>query len=213
MLRNEESREREFHRSAEIGKDNQICISGIRRWCKNVEVEQESWGLYAEMTGLPIGFHTIGCPYVDSEIGGTYLRGITSDFLNQHCAGCPHHIPNGDVSWGQEIIDEHIAQKEQAQRLSDETNYRIQKLRVELRSQSAEIADQESVEARSVLPYLEAMFSESEAERDEASNSIRQAASELNYSLSKRRSSSPHWLGHRNIQRQCYLSVSSLALS
>ncbi len=177
MLRNEESWERDLHRSVEIGKDNQICISSMRHWCKNVEIEQESWGMYAEITDLPIGFHTVGCPYVDSTIGGMNLRGITSNFLNQHCAGCPHHAPNGDVSWGQEIIDAQITRTAQAQRLSDETNYRIQKLREELRDKSAGMADQESTEARSVLAYIEALFSESETERDEASNSIRQAAS------------------------------------
>ena len=177
MLRDEESRRREFHRAVEIGQDNRICISGMRRWCKNVEVEPKSWGLYAEMTGLPIGSHTVGCPYVDSQIEGMNLRWIVSNFLNKHCAGCPHHTPNGDVSWGQEIIDEHMAQTEQEQRLSDETNHRIQELRAELRAKSAGMVDQESVEARSVLAYLEAVFSESEAERNEASNSIRQAAS------------------------------------
>lgn len=105
------------------------------------------------------------------------LRWIVSDFLNEHCAGCPHHTPNGAASWGQQIIDEQIAQKEQAQRLSDETSQRIQELRAELRGKSADMAEQESVEARSVLVYLEAVFSESETERDEASEFIRQAAS------------------------------------
>ena len=55
MLRDKESREREFHRYVEIGRDNQTCISGMRRWCENVEVEPEASGLYAEVTGLPIG--------------------------------------------------------------------------------------------------------------------------------------------------------------
>ena len=177
MLRNEESREREFHRYVEIGRDNQVSISGMRRWCKNVEVEPQSWGLYAEMTGLPIGSHTVGCPYVNGKIGGMNLRWIMSDFLNEHCAGCPHHTPNGDVSWGQEIIDEHLAQTEQARHLSDETNRRIQELRAELRGKSADMAEHESVEARSVLAYLEAVFSESQTEREEASEYIVQVAS------------------------------------
>ncbi|MDE2842101.1 MAG: hypothetical protein OXN21_01835, partial [Chloroflexota bacterium] len=177
MLRDEESRQREFHRYVEIGRDNQICISGMRGWCENVEVEPESWGVYAEITGLPIGSHTVGCPYVNGKLGGMNLRWIISDFLNEHCAGCPHHTPNGDVSWGQQIIDEHIAQAEQAQRLLDETSQRIQELRAELRGKSAGMVEQESAEARSVLVYLEAVFSESEAERDEASEFIKQAAS------------------------------------
>ena len=177
MLRHEESMEPEFHRHVEIGQDNQICISGMRRWCKNVEVTPEASGLYAEITGLPIGSYTVGCPYVSGKTGGMNLRWIMSSFLNEHCAGCPHHTPNGDVSWGQEIIDERTVHTEQARRLSDETNRRIQEMRAELRAKSAGMAEQESVEARSVLTYLEAVFSESESERDEASESIRQAAS------------------------------------
>ena len=177
MLRGEESREREFHRYVEIGQDNQICISGMRRWCKNVEVEPAASGLYAEITGLPIGSYTVGCPYVGGKVEGMNLRWIISDFLNEHCSGCPHHTPNGDVSWGRQIIDERTAQTEQARHLSDETHRRIQELRADLRGKSADMAEHQSVEARSVLAYLEAVFSESESERDEASESIRQAAS------------------------------------
>ena len=177
MLRNEESMERDFQRYVEIGRDNQAYISGIRHWCKNVEVEPQSRGLYAEITGLPIGTYTVGCPYVNSKTGGMNLRWIISNFLNEHCAGCPHHAPNGDVSWGQGIIDEHVDQTEQARRQSDETNRRIQELRAELRAKSAGMIEQESAEARSVLAYLEAIFSESQSERDEASEFIRQAAS------------------------------------
>ena len=176
MLRDEESRERDFHRHVEIGRDNQACISGMRRWCNNVEVEPDASGLYAEITGLPIGSYTVGCPYVSGKTGGMNLRLIMSEFLNEHCAGCPHHTPNGDISWGQGIIDAHVAQTEQSRRLSEETNRRIQELRAELRAKSASMAAQETVEARSVLTYLEALFSESETERDEASESIRQAA-------------------------------------
>lgn len=177
MLRYEESREREFPRYVEIGRDNQICISGMRRWCKNAEVEPRSWGLYAEWTGLPIASHTVGCPYANGTVGGMNLRWIMSNFLNEHCAGCSHHTPNGDVSWGQGIIDEHVAQTEQARHQSDETNRRIQELRAELRARSSSMLQQESTEARSVLAYLEAIFSESQSERDEASEFIRQAAS------------------------------------
>ena len=177
MLRNEESMERDFQRYVEIGRDNQAYISGMRRWCKNVEIEPQSRGLYAEITGLPIGSHTVGCPYVNGKTEGMNLRWIISNFLNEHCVGCPHHTPNGDVSWGQEIIDEHVTQTERARHQSDQTNRRIQELRAELRARTTGMMEQENAEARSVLSYLEAVFSESQSERDEASEFIRQAAS------------------------------------
>ena len=176
MLRYEESREGQFHRDIELGKDNQICISGMRRWCKNVEVEPVSRGLYTELTGLPIGSHAVSCPFVTGKTASMNLRWIVSDFLTQHCAGCPHHSSNGDDSWGQEIIDEHLAQAERAQRLADETNLRIQELREELRNQLASLANQATTEARSILAYLEGVFSECAEERNHATERIKQAA-------------------------------------
>ena len=176
MLRYEESRKGQFQRYVELGRDNQTCISGMRQWCKNVEVEPISSGLYAEFTGLPIGSHAVSCPFVDGKTESMNVRWIVSDFLTQHCAGCPHHSSNGDDSWGREIINEHLAQAERAQRQADETNIRIQELRAELRDQSASLAKQATTEARSILAYLEAVFSEFEEESNRASDRIRQAA-------------------------------------
>ena len=177
MLRDEESRERQFHRYVELGRDNLECIAGMQRWCKHVELEPTSRGLYAEITGLPIASHTIGCPYVEGKTGGMNLRWIVSDFLIEHCTGCPHHSPNGDDSWGQGIIDEHTTQLEHTQQFADETNLRIRQLRAELRDKSASMKGQATVEARSILAYLEAVFSECEEERNQASERIKQAVS------------------------------------
>ena len=109
MLRNEESGEKQFQRYVELGRDNATCISGMRRWCRHVELEPAASGLYAEVTGLPIGAHSVACPYVNGKTESMNVRWIVSDFLAQHCTGCPHHSPNGDVSWGQQIIDEQAA--------------------------------------------------------------------------------------------------------
>lgn len=176
LLRHEESGDRDFRRYMEIGNDNQVCISGMRRWCKNVEVEPISSGLYAEVTGLPIGSHAVSCPYVSGKTESMNVRWIVSDFLAEHCSGCPHHSPNGDDSWGRDIIEERAAQADREQRLADERKVRIQQLRAELRNQSANLAEQATTEARSILGYLEAVFSECEDERRDASERILQAA-------------------------------------
>ena len=177
MLRNEESRERQFQRYVELGRDNQTCISGMRRWCRHVELEPTASGLYAEFTGLPIGAHSVACPYVNGKTESMNVRWIVSNFLAQHCTGCPYHSPNGDVSWGQQIIDERAAQTERARCLADETDQRIQQLRTELREKSALLSEHATAEARSVLGFLEAAFSDSEQERSRAVERIRQAAS------------------------------------
>ena len=176
MLRYNESMDERFRAYEQLGRDNLICISGIRRWCKNAEVEPTAWGLAAESTGLPIGSHALSCPHVSRRVESMNVRGIVSDFLVEHCAGCPHHSPNGDASWGRKIIDEHIAQTERAKRLADERALRVQELRAELRNRSADLANQSNIEARSILRYLESVFSEREEERCDASERIQQAA-------------------------------------
>ena len=176
MLRREESRDRQFARYVELGRDNLTCISGMRRWCRHVELEPTASGLYAEFTGLPIGAHSVACPYVNGKTESMNVRWIVSDFLVQHCIGCPHHSPNGDISWGQGIIDEHVAQAERAQVLSEETDQRIQQLRGELREKSSLLSEHATAEAQSVLEFLEAVFSDSEQERSRAVERIRQAA-------------------------------------
>ena len=177
MLRKDESRDRQFGRYAELGRDNQSCISGMRRWCRHVELEPTASGLYAELTGLPIGAHSVACPYVKEKTESMNVRWIASDFLAQHCIGCPHHSPNGDISWGQQIIDVHAAQAERVRGMSKERDRRIQQLRAELREKSALLSDQATAEARSVLQLLEAVFSDSEPEWSRAVERIRQAAS------------------------------------
>ena len=177
MLRSEESQDRQFDRYVELGRDNRTCIYGMRRWCRHVELEPTASGLYAQFTGLPIGAHSVSCPYVNAKTESMNVRWIVSNFLAQHCAGCPHHSPNGDVSWGQQIIDEHVALTERARNLSDETDQRIQQLRAELREKSVLFSEHATAEARSVLEFLEAVFSESEQERSRAVERITQAAS------------------------------------
>ena len=176
MLRYEESMDGRFRGYELLGKDNLICISGIRRWCKNAEIEPTAWGLYAEATGLPIGPHAISCPHVSGKVESMNVRWIVSDFLVEHCAGCPHHSPNGDDSWGREIIDERLAQAERDTRLADERALRVRELRAGLRNRSADLAHQSTIEARSILTYLESVFSECEEERRDACERIQQAA-------------------------------------
>ena len=151
MLRYEESMNERFRVYEQLGRDNQVSISGIRRWCKNAEIEPVAWGLAAETTGLPIGSHALSCPHVSGKVESMNVRWIVSDFLVEHCAGCPHHSPNGDNSWGREIIDEHVAKSERAKRLADERDLRVQELRAELRDRSAGLAHQSNIEARSIL--------------------------------------------------------------
>jgi hypothetical protein len=176
MRRFEEGQDREFGRSVALGEDNAECLRQMERWCKHVEIERVSEGLYAQMTGLPIASHSIGCPYVEGRSHSMNLRWIFCDFLVQHCAACPYHTPNGDVTWGQKIIDDHrkeILKCEQTGRIEAE---RISGLRSDLRLRSKNISANAAPESLRILEFLEAIFSDDEIERKEASERLKQSA-------------------------------------
>ena len=176
MQRMTEGIDKDLAKNLEIGKDNAVCISGIKRWCKHVEVESEASGLYAEMTGLPINPHSIGCPQVSGKSSSMNVRWIVTDFLNEHCSGCPHHAPNGDTSWGQKIIDRHKEDSERKKRVAAEEAARLAAMRDNLRAAARNFSEDAEPAARTIIEHLESIFSEEEVVRTTASERIRQAA-------------------------------------
>jgi len=176
MRRFEESERNDFERYLKLGEDNAKCIDQMRQWCKHVEIQQVSAGLYARMTGLPIGSHSVGCPHVAGGMESMNLRWIFSDFLVEHCADCAHHAPNGDSSWGQEIIRNHQEEEQRSKKGAKEEADRISRLRSDLRLRSKGISAGAEPEAHRILEFLEALFSEGEPEREKASERLRQSA-------------------------------------
>ncbi|MYC13562.1 MAG: hypothetical protein F4Y39_07520 [Gemmatimonadetes bacterium] len=176
MRRFDESHDNEFAETVKLGEDNAECLRQMQSWCKHVEIERTSEGLYAQMTGLPIAGHSVACPKVEDKSESMNLRWIFSDFLVENCATCPHHIPNGDPSWGQEIIDKHREEAHKREQEDKKEADRIFKLRSELRSKSRDISAETAPESHRILKYLEAIFSEDETERKEASERLEQSA-------------------------------------
>ena len=176
MRRFDESLDNDFAEDMKHGEDNAECLRQMQSWCKHVEIEQTSAGLYAQMTGLPIGMHSVACPKVEGKMESMNLRWIFSDFLVENCATCPHHTPNGDPSWGQEIIDKHREEAHKREQADKKESDRISKLRSGLRSKSRDISAETAPESHRILKYLEAIFSEDETERKEASERLKQSA-------------------------------------
>lgn len=141
-----------------------------------MEIERVSEGLYAQITGLPIASHSVGCPQVAGRMQSMNLRWIFSDFLAQHCADCLHHASNGDTSWGQEIINNHRKEGQRREQATMEEADRISRLRSDLRSRSNIISAEAEPESHRILEFLEAVFSEDETERDKGSERLRQSA-------------------------------------
>lgn len=87
------------------------------------------------------------------------LPWICSDFLVNHCDGCPHHLPNGDTSWAKEIINNRREACKKREQEAREHQERINRLRGELREQSHQIGDEAEPESRKIIQFLEYMFS------------------------------------------------------
>jgi hypothetical protein len=176
MRRFEESQKSDFERYVKLGYDNAECLRQMRSWCKHAEINRVSGGLYAQITGLPIASHSISCPYVEGESQSMNLRWIFSDFLVQNCAGCPHHTPNGNTSWGQKIIDDHREETQKREQVTKEKADRISQLRSDLRLKSRNMSTEAEPESHRILEFLEAVFSEDEAVRNGAAERLKQSA-------------------------------------
>ena len=176
MHRSEDSQDGDFMRAVKIGEENANCLTQMRNWCKHVEIERTSEGLYAQFTGLPIASHSVACPKVEGKAESMNLRWIFSDFLVKHCATCPHHAPNGDTSWGSGIIDRRRKEAQERQQAKEEEACRVSRLREDLRSKSRGISAETEPEAHRILDFLEAIFSEIADERIEAFERLKQSA-------------------------------------
>lgn len=175
MRRFDESMENDFERMMKLGEENAKCITGMRQWCKHFEIEQTSAGLYAQMSGLPIAGHKIGCPQAyGSE--SMNLPWICSDFLVNHCDGCEHHSPNGDTSWAQEIIDKRHEAAEKREQEVKQRQEQIDRLRRELREQAQTIGEQAEPESQRIVQFLESMFSDEEGKLEESATYLEQSA-------------------------------------
>lgn len=176
MRRFEENQDKDFERAVKIGKENAECIRQMERWCKHVEITQTTEGLYAQISGLPYASHSISCPKTEGKMESMNLRWIFSDFLVEYCSTCPHHTPNGDTTWGQDIIStrqEEARKREQAAKVESD---RISHLRSELRTKVQEIRAKAESESDQILAFLETGFSEDEAERTKAFQLLRKSA-------------------------------------
>jgi hypothetical protein len=176
MDRLNESFSDDFEHAIERGKANKQCVKEMQQWCKHFRIEMKSSGLYAQMSGLPIGLHEISCPYTACQPSASNLPWICSDFLIKACDGCEYHEPNGDDSWGQKIISDH---KERVRLRAEEEKKRVEevdRLRSELRAQSQSIGSASELQSQRIAVFLEEMFSDNSAVQDEAVARLKQAA-------------------------------------
>lgn len=99
------SEKRQFEQMVEMGKNNAALIPRLHRWCDHLEVQQTSGGLYAQMTGLPIGTMNISCIHAaQPSMQAMQLDRVASFFVTQNCRNCPHHKELSPDNVGREIL-------------------------------------------------------------------------------------------------------------
>lgn len=90
--------DRQIEQAVEIGEKNQRTVTLVRNWCAHARVEKfGGTGVVEQMTGLPIGHHSIACDYASpgNTISTWDLADAALDFYDRNCVGCAHRKPVG----------------------------------------------------------------------------------------------------------------------
>ncbi|MFG2387062.1 hypothetical protein [Streptomyces avermitilis] len=111
--------ERIFDDAVRAGRRNAVTVEMARRHCLNMTfTEFGGRGTAEAVTGLPINTRQVGCLVAHGGIGAN-LDWIAGEFYEQHCVGCTHRRPTGDVPNLATVMDEQkdaAAQVEAAER-------------------------------------------------------------------------------------------------
>lgn len=88
------------------GRKNAETIELARRHCLHMTfTESGGQGFAEEATGLPINSRRVHCSYGQGGASGD-LDWIASDFYEEHCVGCEHRQPTGEVPNLATIVEE-----------------------------------------------------------------------------------------------------------
>ncbi|MBW4679177.1 MAG: hypothetical protein KME19_03545 [Microcoleus vaginatus WJT46-NPBG5] len=172
----EESLERQNAEALDLGMENAKILQQATNWCKHFRAEMQSAGLLAQMSGLPIGLVEISCQYAELSSAGMNLPSIVPSFIIENCAGCPDHEPNGDVSWGEAIIEKHERQFKEHKQTEQVRQEQLRAVRERLRELPRQAKENAKLNERQILTYIEELFSEDEEQQEETAKLLIQAA-------------------------------------
>lgn len=172
----EESFNQKTEEYIELGKKNREYLDKADGWCKHFRAELETAGLLAQQTNLPIGSFKISCQFAENASASMNLPWIIPDFIKENCKGCPHHAPNGNEEWGNEIIKNHEQQIEKKKRRKEEREKKLKELRKQVRQLPNQAKKESGITERDILTGIENLFSDNESERERAFDLLKKAA-------------------------------------
>ncbi|WP_344353876.1 hypothetical protein, partial [Streptomyces nogalater] len=111
--------ERFFDDAVRTGRKNAVTMEMARRHCLNMTfTEFGGQGMAEAATGLPINTRQVSCLVAHGGASAN-LDWIVGEFYEQHCVGCSHRRPTGDVPNLATVMDERkeaAARAEEAER-------------------------------------------------------------------------------------------------
>ncbi|MGW5216169.1 hypothetical protein ACWEQO_34465 [Streptomyces sp. NPDC004051] len=123
-----------FDDAVRTGRKNAVTMEMARRHCLNMTfTEFGGQGMAEAATGLPINTRQVGCLVAHGGAGAN-LDWIAGEFYEQHCVGCSHRRPTGDVPNLATVMDEHkeaAARAEEAERAETAKRHRAWEQRAE----------------------------------------------------------------------------------
>ncbi|MFF5985382.1 hypothetical protein ACFY78_41795 [Streptomyces olindensis] len=125
-----------FDDAVRTGRKNAVTMEMARRHCLNMTfTEFGGQGMAEAATGLPINTRQVGCLVAHGGASAN-LDWIAGEFYEQHCVGCSHRRPTGDVPNLATVMDERkeaAARAEEAERAETARRHRAWQQRAEHR--------------------------------------------------------------------------------
>ncbi|MBL8793611.1 MAG: hypothetical protein JNM56_06890 [Planctomycetia bacterium] len=159
-----------------LGQANCEVLRQLDRWCKHLEVQMTSAGMLAGMSGLPIGSHRLSCQHATHGLESMNLPWVSRDFLDQNCRSCPHHEPDGDPQWGQDVLVQvETARAETAQREKG-MQAAVEEVRRRCRAQAEHGRKDDNLTEHQILAWTEQVFESDAGKARAAAGNLAEAA-------------------------------------
>jgi hypothetical protein len=159
-----------------LGEANQKVLRQLDQWCKHLEAEPTAAGMLAAMSGLPIGSFRLSCQHATWIPDGMNLPWISQDFLDHNCRNCPHHEPDGDPSWGREVLVQVDTARAETARRNGEMEAAVEELRRQCRAQAGKGRKDDNLTQHQVLTWAEQVFDSDTGASSAAARSLAEAA-------------------------------------
>jgi hypothetical protein len=168
------SEQRKLKDAFKVGEENAALIPRLTPWCSHLKVELVSSGLYAQMSGLPIGMMAVRCPHGSKGMQAMRLKEVAAFFIRENCQGCPHHEELNPNNAGRELLQAIGAVEEERNRPAAPETEAKRRLRESLSGDLAQALEKAPTTEQSVLNLIALL--EDEEHSGKAGEALVQAA-------------------------------------